>query len=94
MYTTHVKAVRDIRNHYPEVSQILKMQDHVIITNNGKSEAVIIPYEQFEDYQEYAHKRYIAKKLIEAEKVGKDPYAWMDLGEFLKEWDSWDVGDE
>jgi len=91
MYTSHVKAVRDIRQHYPEVSKILKRQDNVIITNNGKSEAVIIPFEQFEDYQEYAHKRYVAKKLAEADKAGQDPAAWMDLDEFLKEWDSWDV---
>jgi len=94
MFTTYVKAVRDIRNHYPEVSKILKKQDHVIVTNNGKSEAVIIPFEQFEGYQEYTHKRYVAQKLAEAEKAGKDLNAWTDLDEFLKEWDSWDVNEE
>ncbi|MCL2336019.1 MAG: type II toxin-antitoxin system Phd/YefM family antitoxin [Firmicutes bacterium] len=79
MFTTHVKAVRDIRNHYPDVSQLIKKQDNIIVTNNGKCEAVIIPYEQFEDYQEYAHKRYVAKKLAEAEAAGKDPNAWLEL---------------
>ena len=90
MYTTHVKAVRDVRNHYPDISQIIKQQDNVIVTNNGKSEAVIIPYEQFEDYQEYTHKRYVAKKLAEAEKHGKDPSAWTSIEQFMKELDNWD----
>jgi len=94
MFTTHVKAVRDVRNHYPEVSKILQKQDHVIVTNNGKSEAVIIPFEQFEDYQAFAHKRYIARKLAEAEAAGKNPSAWIDMDEFMKEWDSWDAADE
>ena len=35
MFTTHVKAVRDLRNNYPEVASIIKNRDHVIITNNG-----------------------------------------------------------
>jgi len=89
MYTTHVKAVRDLRNHYPEVAKIIKNNDHVIITNNGKSEAVIIPYEHLEDYQEYLYNRYVDEKLAEAEAHENDPNNWLPIEEFMKNWDSW-----
>ena len=87
MFKTHVRAVRDIRNHYPEIALIVKKQDHVIITNNGKSEAVIIPFEQFEDYQEFAHRRYVMRKLAEAEESVGNPNNWRSVDEFLEEWD-------
>ena len=83
MYTTHVKAVRDLRNNYPEVAKIIKNRDHVIITNNGKSEAVVIPYEHLEDYQEYLHYRYIDQKLEEAEALADNPDNWLTLEEVL-----------
>ena len=83
MYTTHVKAVRDLRNHYPEVAKIIKNNDHVIITNNGKSEAVIIPYEHLEDYQEYLYNRYVDEKLAEAEAHENDPNHWLTVEEVL-----------
>ena len=92
MYMTHVKPVRDLRNRYPELSEILKKLDHVIITNHGKSEAVLIPYEEFEIYQEFAHRRYIAKKLAEAEEnIKSNPDDFMSAEDFMKEWDSWDA---
>ena len=89
MYTTHVKAVRDLRNHYPEVAKIIKNRDHVIITNNGKSEAVLIPYEHLEDYQEYLYNRYVNEKLAEAEALENDPSQWLTVEEVRKNWDSW-----
>ncbi|MCL2774866.1 MAG: type II toxin-antitoxin system Phd/YefM family antitoxin [Oscillospiraceae bacterium] len=89
MYNTYVKAVRDLRNNYPEVAQIIKNRDHVIITNNGKSEAVVIPYEQLEEYQEYLHFRYIKDKLAEAEAIADNPNEWVSIDDVLKNWDSW-----
>ena len=82
MYNTYVKAVRDLRNNYPEVAQIVKNRDHVIITNNGKSESVLIPYEHLEDYQEYLHIRYINEKLAEAETLENNPDNWLTVDEF------------
>ena len=38
----------------------------VIIMNNGKSEAVLIQYEEFVNYQEFLHIRYVKEKLAEA----------------------------
>ena len=84
MFTTHVRAVRDLRNNYPEVSQIVRNRDHVIITNNGKSEAVLISYDEFEKYQEFVHIRYVKEKLAEAEAIAGNPDEWMDVDALLK----------
>ena len=42
MYNVHVRPVRDLRNNYPELARIIKNQDQVVITNNGRGEAVLI----------------------------------------------------
>ena len=91
MFTTHVKAVRDLRNNYPEVAKIVKNRDHVIITNNGKSEAVLISYEDFERYQEFLHIRYVKEKLAEAEAIVNNPAEWIEVDDLFKEWDAWDA---
>lgn len=91
MFTTHVKAVRDLRNNYPEVAQIIRNRDHVIITNNGKSEAVLISYEEFEKYQEFLHIRYVKEKLAEAEALSDNPDEWIGVDNLFKEWDTWDA---
>jgi len=91
MFNTHVKAVRDLKNNYPEVASIVKNRNHVIITNNGKSEAVLIPYEEFINYEEFLHIRYVKEKLIEAEAIADNPNEWSDIDELFSEWDSWDA---
>ena len=91
MFTTHVKAVRELRNNYSEVAQIIKNRDHVIITNNGKSEAVLIPFDEFEKYEEFLHIRYVKQKLAEAEKIAKNPEEWVSVDELFSDWDSWDA---
>jgi len=91
MFNAHVKAVRDLRNNYAEVAQIVKNRDHVIITNNGKSEAVLIPYDEFERYQEYLHVRYVKEKLAEAEAISGNPGEWMGVEGLWAEWDAWDA---
>jgi prevent-host-death family protein len=90
MFTTHVRAVRDLRNNYTDVARIIKNRDHVIITNNGKSEAVIISYDEYEKYQEFLHILYVKEKLAEAEAISNNPGEWMEIDELLKEWDVWD----
>jgi prevent-host-death family protein len=91
MFSTYIKAVRDLRNNYPEVAQIVRNRDHVIITNNGKSEAVLISFEEFEKYQEFLHIRYVKEKLAEAEAIADNPDKWMDVDDLFKEWDVWDA---
>ena len=85
MYHAYVRPVRDLRNNYPELASIVKEKDHVIITNNGKSESVLISYDEFAKYEEYVHMRYVEEKLAEAETAAADPNtAWLSHGEF---WD-------
>lgn len=75
MLNTHVRPVRDLRNNYPELADIVKRHDHVIITNNGKSESVLIGFEDFQKYEEFLHLRYIDEKLMEAEVQAADSNA-------------------
>jgi len=91
MFSTHVKAVRDLRNNYPEVAQIVKNRDHVIITNNGKSESVLISFEEFEKYQEFLHICFVKEKLAEAEALSNKPDEWIELDDLFKDWDTWDA---
>jgi len=91
MFTTHVKAVRDLRNNYSDLAKIIKNRDHVIITNNGKSESVLIPYDEFEKYTEFLHIRYVQEKLIEAEAIADDPNKWINVDELFRQWASWSV---
>jgi len=91
MFATYIKAVRDLRNNYPEVAKIVKNRDHVIITNNGKSEAVLISFEDFERYQEFLHIRYVKEKLAEAEAIADNSAEWIDVENLFKEWDAWDA---
>lgn len=80
MLNTHVRSVRDLRNNYPELADIVKRHDHVIITNNGKSEAVLIGFDDFQKYEEFLHYRYINEKLAEAEEQAKDPNTkWLPM---------------
>ena len=90
MYNTHVKAVRDLRNNYPEVAKIIKNHDHVIITNNGKSEAVVIPYEHLKEYQDYLYNKYVDEKLAEAEALEKDPANHLTVEQFWGNVKTWE----
>ena len=50
MMQTFVRPSRDLRNHYAEISEMLKDHNHVIITNHGRGESVLI---NIEDYAKY-----------------------------------------
>ena len=89
MFSTYVKAVRDLGNNYAEVAQIVRNRDNVIITNNGRSEAVLIPFDEFEKYQEFLHIRYVKEKLAEAEAIADNPDEWTSAEDLFTEWDSW-----
>jgi len=73
MLNVHVRPVRDLRNNYPELANIVKNNNQVIITNKGRGEAVLINIEEYAAFEEYAHRRYVASKLAEAEAAAADP---------------------
>ena len=83
MFNAHVRAVRDLRNSYAELAELVKNSDHVIITNNGKSESVLISIDEFSKYEEFIHLRYVEQKLREAETEIKDGRAtWLSHEDF------------
>ena len=73
MFHAHIRSVRELRNNYPELADIVKQKDHVIITNNGKSEAALISFDEFKKYEDFLHFRYIEEELAAAEKQAADP---------------------
>ena len=75
MMQTFVRPSRDLRNHYAEISGIIKEHNHVIITNQGRGESVLINIEDYAKYEEYMHQRYVAK----AKRQAADPNTqWQD----------------
>ena len=84
MLNTHVRPVCDLQNNYVELADIVKKGDHVIITNNGKSESVLISFDSFKEYEGFLHYRYIDEKLAEAEAQAADPNTkWYTHEEFF-----------
>ena len=81
MMQTFVRPSRDLRNHYAEISEMLKDHDHVIITNHGRGESVLINIEDYAMYEEFLHQRYVAEALAKAKQQAADPDTqWADHG--------------
>jgi len=53
----------------------LKEHDHVIITNNGVGEAVLISFEDYAKYEEYLHRRFIFDELQKSKGKANEPDA-------------------
>ena len=73
MMQTHVRPSRDLRNHYAEIADMVKNHDHVIITNNGRGESVLINIEDYAKYEEFLHQRYVAEELAKARRQATNP---------------------
>ena len=63
MLSAKVRPSRDLRNNYADIVKSLKNNDHIIITNNGVGESVLISIEDYAKYEEYLHRRYIFEEL-------------------------------
>ena len=84
MFNIQIRPVRDLRNNYAEVESMLEKRNPVIITKNGRSSAVLLSIQDFEEYEEFLHTRYVAQKLREAEIEAQSPGAqWCDYKEVL-----------
>ena len=73
MPNTHVHSARDLRNNYAEIAAHIKNNDHVIITNRGRGESVMIGMREFAQYEDYLHQKYIGEALAAAEVQANDP---------------------
>ena len=63
MLNTQVRPSRDLRNNYADIVKSLKQHDHVIITNNGVGESVLISIKDYAKYEEFLHHRYMYEEL-------------------------------
>ena len=72
MLKTYVRPSRDLRNKYSELSKIVNQHNQVIITNNGKGEAVLIGIEEYAEYEKFLHSRYVAEELAKAKVLAND----------------------
>jgi len=73
MPKTQVRPSRDLRNHYADIVKSLKDHDHIIITNNGVGESVLIGYEDYSKYEEYLHRLFIYEELQRSKTEVNDP---------------------
>ena len=73
MLNTYVRPSRDLRNNYAEMIKTLKEHDHIVITNKGVGEAVLIGIENFAKYEEYLHHRFIYDELQKSKVRANDP---------------------
>lgn len=73
MMNAHVRTSRDLRNKYSEIALILQNRDQVIITNKGRGEAVVIGIEDYAQYEQFLHHRYVMKALAEADEQAANP---------------------
>jgi PHD/YefM family antitoxin component YafN of YafNO toxin-antitoxin module len=63
MLNTHVRPSRALRNNYREIVDLLNQHDHVVITNNGVGESVLVNMEVFARFEDYLHQHFIHEEL-------------------------------
>ena len=73
MSRTIVRPSRDLRNNYADVVNSLKQNNHIIITNNGVGESVLISIDEYAEYEEYLHRRFIYNELQKSKADINDP---------------------
>ena len=73
MLQTFVRPSRDLRNNYAELAGLVKEHNQVIITNNGRGDSVLIGIEDYAQYEEYLHHRYVEEELAKAKAQAADP---------------------
>ena len=71
MLHAQVRPSRDLRNNYAGIIKILKKHDHVIITNQGVGEAVLIGIEDYAKFEEFLHHRFIYSQLQKSKEKTK-----------------------
>ena len=78
MYNVHARPVRDLRNNYAELARMAKNHEHIIVTNNGRDETVLMGIEDYNLCREFLHTRYILKELEQAHIEASSPDAiWL-----------------
>ena len=63
MYNIHARPVRDLRNNYAELAKMTKEHNHIIVTNNGKDETVLMSIDDYNLCREFLYTKYVLKEL-------------------------------
>ena len=86
MHNLHVRPERELRNNFSELSKLNKQYDAIVLTNRGKGTHVLLSFEEFNDYEEYRHNRYLMQKIKEADedadtRLRTHDEVWQALGQ-------------
>ena len=73
MLNANIRPSRDLRNNYADIVRTLEQHDHVIITNNGVGESVLIGIKDYVHYEEYLHRRFIYEELQKSKAEANNP---------------------
>jgi prevent-host-death family protein len=73
MLKAQVRPSVDLCSNYADVVKSLKQHEHIIITNNGVGESVLISIEDYADYEEFLHRRFIYDELQKSKTEAADP---------------------
>jgi len=88
MMNTYARPVRDLRNNYKEIINIVNEGNQVIITHNGREAAVVIGTHLYKEFESFLHRHYIKKELARVKDNAKDPNTmWLSEDEF---WDDFE----
>jgi PHD/YefM family antitoxin component YafN of YafNO toxin-antitoxin module len=83
MFEIHEKQISEMQNDYSDIEKILNNHDRIILANHGKKSAVLINIDDYAEFESYAQKEYINRKLSEAKALAGDENAvWLDEDEF------------
>jgi len=82
MSKIHIRPARDLRNSYAQLAKIVKEEHgHVVLTNRGRGDMVLIDFADYALYEEYLHQKYVEEKLQEAIQQAQGPQAQWIPGE-------------
>jgi len=73
MLKTQIRPSRDLRNNYADVMKTLDQHDYVVITNQGRGNAVFCDQDYFAELQDLAHQQYIYNELQKSKALLDDP---------------------
>ena len=83
MMNTFARPVRDLRNNYREILDLVNEGNQVIITKNRREAVVVIGTEAYKEFELFSYKDYIKHKLAAAKQKAKDPNTtWLSEDEF------------
>ena len=67
MQKLHIRPERELRNNFPEIAKLNDNNNVVMLTNRGRASRFLLNADEFNEYEEFRHNRYLMEKIKEAE---------------------------